>query len=61
MGRMNRTTSIISFAMGSLFVMVDHRFHRYETGLFMAPKVLEVIYGMLFIRGFFGPTANRFS
>ena len=52
---------MISFALGSLFTIIDHRFHRYETGLFMAPKVLEVIYGMLFIRGFFGPTANKFS
>lgn len=50
-GKMNWLTSLASLVIATQFLWIDTPSHRYETGLFFAPKVLEIIYGMLMMRG----------
>ena len=42
------------FFVSSLFVAIDTKSHIYETGLFFAPKALELLWGMLMVRGLLG-------
>lgn len=43
-----------TFFVASLFVVIDTKSHIYETGLFFAPKALELLWGMMMVRGLLG-------
>ena len=51
-GITNKYTALLSFFIASLFIMLDQYHKIYQTGLFLAPKFLELFYGMLILRGF---------
>ena len=42
------------FFLASCFVIIDTKSHIYETGLFFAPKALELVWGMMLVRGILG-------
>ena len=54
LGRTDWITAVCSFFFSSLFVAIDTKSHIYETGLFFAPKALELLWGMLMVRGLLG-------
>lgn len=53
-GRTDWVVACCSFYFSSLFVAIDTKSHIYETGLFFAPKALELIWGMMLVRGLLG-------
>ena len=50
-GNLSFLTSILSLFTATLGFLIDTASHRFETGLFLAPRVLEIIYNMLLGRG----------
>ena len=51
LGTFNWMTSLTSLFLASCGFFLDTASHRFETGLFFAPKVLGILYSMLMMRG----------